>query len=449
MSFLLIPIGTYPNTFLGYQSLVSITTGIDNTAFGYESLKRLRSGSSNSAFGHGALGTLTTGTNNTAIGYLSQEDNLTGTLNVSVGARSLWNNISGNANVAIGEFALSSSTIANQNVAIGYESGKFMTTGSKNCILGSFTGFHPLIDIRTLSNYVVLSNGDGDPLLWITPTGNVNIPGGLALTGSLSITGGTVTANNPVLSATQTWNNAAVTFTGWQLNVTDTASNASSLLMNLQVGGGSKFYVGKDGIIGNAIGLGSLWINRFGTNSIVLYGAGTGNAWGVDVYSNISVNINSTLPLGWSTALYSVSDLQLWRDAANTLAQRNGVNAQTLRVYNTFTDASNYERAALQWQSNELQLRVDGAGTGQNRPFQIVVASQIVAYFNSTGNRSVALGVGAVATNATSGFVYVPTCAGTPTGIPETYTGRAPIVVDTTNNKLYFYSGGAWRDAGP
>jgi hypothetical protein len=25
----------------------------------------------------------------------------------------------------------------------------------------------------------------------------------------------------------------------------------------------------------------------------------------------------------------------------------------------------------------------------------------------------------------------------------------APIVVNTTNNKLYFYSGGAWRDAGP
>jgi hypothetical protein len=55
----------------------------------------------------------------------------------------------------------------------------------------------------------------------------------------------------------------------------------------------------------------------------------------------------------------------------------------------------------------------------------------------------------AIATTATDGFLYVPTCAGTPTGTPTTYTGRAPIVVNTTNNKLYFYSGGAWRDAGP
>lgn len=55
----------------------------------------------------------------------------------------------------------------------------------------------------------------------------------------------------------------------------------------------------------------------------------------------------------------------------------------------------------------------------------------------------------ALATTATNGFLYVPTCAGTPTGVPTSITGMAPIVVNTTNNKLYFYSGGAWRDAGP
>jgi hypothetical protein len=59
------------------------------------------------------------------------------------------------------------------------------------------------------------------------------------------------------------------------------------------------------------------------------------------------------------------------------------------------------------------------------------------------------VGTAALATTATNGFLYVPTCAGTPTGTPTTQTGTAPIVVDTTNNKLYFYSGGQWRDAGP
>lgn len=59
------------------------------------------------------------------------------------------------------------------------------------------------------------------------------------------------------------------------------------------------------------------------------------------------------------------------------------------------------------------------------------------------------VGTAALATTATDGFLYVPTCAGVPTGTPAAQTGTAPIVVNTTNNKLYFYSGGAWRDAGP
>lgn len=54
-----------------------------------------------------------------------------------------------------------------------------------------------------------------------------------------------------------------------------------------------------------------------------------------------------------------------------------------------------------------------------------------------------------IATNATTGFLYIPSCAGTPTGTPATIGSAVPLVVDRTNNKLYFYSGGAWRDAGP
>jgi hypothetical protein len=62
---------------------------------------------------------------------------------------------------------------------------------------------------------------------------------------------------------------------------------------------------------------------------------------------------------------------------------------------------------------------------------------------------NVTVGGGALATTATNRFLYVPTCAGVPTGTPTAKSGFAPIVVNTTNNKLYFYSGGAWRDAGP
>ena len=43
-----------------------------------------------------------------------------------------------------------------------------MTTGSKNTILGNYTGNQGGLDIRTANNYIVLSDGDGNPRAWIS-----------------------------------------------------------------------------------------------------------------------------------------------------------------------------------------------------------------------------------------------------------------------------------------
>ncbi len=57
-------------------------------------------------------------------------------------------------------------------------------------------------------------------------------------------------------------------------------------------------------------------------------------------------------------------------------------------------------------------------------------------------------GSAALATDATDGFLYVPSMAGSPTGTPATKPGLLPIVIDSTNNRLLFYSSGAWRAVG-
>lgn len=51
-------------------------------------------------------------------------------------------------------------------------------------------------------------------------------------------------------------------------------------------------------------------------------------------------------------------------ESANVVAQRNGATGQSFYVYNTFTDSSNYERAAIAWSSNDLIIGTQAAGTG-------------------------------------------------------------------------------------
>lgn len=77
--------------------------------------------------------------------------------------------------------------------------------------------------------------------------------------------------------------------------------------------------------------------------------------------------------LSASQALSWNGDVFLRRDAANTLGLRNGANAQTFNIYNTFTDASNYERLTLGYDSGNNAFLISGnmAGTGTHRNLEL------------------------------------------------------------------------------
>ncbi len=81
------------------------------------------------------------------------------------------------------------------------------------------------------------------------------------------------------------------------------------------------------------------------------------------VYSDGTVGIASTADFGWSSSVPNgiALDVKLARDAANILAQRNGTNAQTFRVYNTYTSGSNYERLGIQASSNAFFITPEAA----------------------------------------------------------------------------------------
>lgn len=165
------------------------------------------------------------------------------------------------------------------------------------------------------------------------------------------------------LSLAPTWNNSGATYTGLKFNVTDTASASGSLLMDLQKGGVSQFKVDKTGKLGT-------------TNAADFGGYVSGN-------NGLYVNSNLTSIGLW----FGLSaDLALYRDAANTLAQRNGLNTQTGRTYISYTDASNYQRIFQGYDGSAFYgFGLQGAGTGLSAT-SLEIGNALGAIWFRTGN---------------------------------------------------------------
>lgn len=200
------------------------------------------------------------------------------------------------------------------------------------------------------------------------------------------------------------WAASGTTFTGIKLNVTDTASAAGSLLMDLQVGGVSKFKADKTANIGisGSVNTGAIsllssanYTMTFDAGSQAVFFAVNNTSAGTAAISALGIRVGATSIFGWTSIANradGTADLTLFRDAANTLAQRNGVNAQAFNLYNTYTDASNYERGFMRFVSNVLQIGTQKLGTGAARALEfqtdgttrLTIATTGAATFSST-----------------------------------------------------------------
>jgi hypothetical protein len=135
------------------------------------------------------------------------------------------------------------------------------------------------------------------------------------------------------------------------------------------------------------------------------------------------------------------------------VANAAGDAVTTFSVYNATNTQSTYGFSLANWSAYECGgASVNGLVIGcasVDKPIVFGINASEEGRIVEAGGGWLLGQQAALATNATKGFAYIRGCAGTPTGAPTAYTGMVPLCVDTTNHKLYFYSGGAWRDAGP
>ena len=167
--------GAGPNTAVGVNSQLNTTTGQNNISMGYNSAYGLTTGSNNVAVGDQALFSNTTASSNTAVGYQAGYSTTTGIGFTAVGREAGYSNTTASYGTYIGNQAGLNAT-GTLNTFVGWASGYQVTSGTKNTIIGGYNGNQGGLDIRTSNNYIVLSDGDGNPRIQVTNTGTFVIP---------------------------------------------------------------------------------------------------------------------------------------------------------------------------------------------------------------------------------------------------------------------------------
>jgi hypothetical protein len=254
-------------------------------------------------------------------------------------------------------------------------------------------------------------------------------------------TGGTSTTTKPQVVIEPT----GATSTAWSTSGTGLGVNAASgfagNLLDLQVNGTSQARISSAGQLNvRSGGYGSPAIS-FGSNGYLA----SDSLGFIRFVSNTGASIfqaDSTALVIFNSSFSFQNDTTLSRDAADTLAQRRTTNAQTFRVYGTFTDASNHVRAALSSTSTAVTLAAETAGTGADDiPLNLTAA-----------------GTGTVKVNSVAEVVVSSTVAGLPAApvvgmLTRVTDATAPVVGMTVAGggaaaALVWYNGANWSVIG-
>lgn len=249
-------------------------------------------------------------------------------------------------------------------------------------------------------------------------------------------------------------------------------SSASQYALRVQNnGGGDLFYVAGDGSAAQNLNVGGgfgytlanahasgngLWVKA--GLSASQYALRVGNSGGSDLFF---VTGSGAVNIGAASARLT-ADLSNATHASRMLLQSTTVNGQTqvgaipngssasagFNAYNNATPASGTVAQMLAL-STEVSVRATALG-GSALPLTLYTNGAQQAQIDAAGNKIMHGGAGALATTATTGFVWVPYCLGTPTGnpgAPANSSGSVPLAIDLTANKLWFWTGAAWKQS--
>jgi hypothetical protein len=307
------------------------------------------------------------------------------------------------------------------------------------------------IDVGTSTNATTVLDFDFPDIS--TATGAIRVFRNTNTSGTRDFTiykgNGTGTSVFSVSAASSTVATGALTVTGTGVFTSSDASSYGLRLIGTSTGG-AYFYITENAVKTWAIGIddggNSL---KFRENSI------TGDtALELDVNSNaifaaaveVGTYLQGTTTNGYldlrgdsgATSGVRIQDdgfVAVGHTAAGRLLHLHATTNTDVHLTNGATGALSTDGGTITMASLDLLVNNREAGT-----VKIYTTGTERVQVPALGG--LVIGTAAIATTATDGFLYIPSCAGAPTGTPTSKTGRTPMVFDTTNNKLMIYDGG-------
>jgi len=266
---------------------------------------------------------LTTGDGNVALGYQALDASQAGGYNVAIGERALSDgNLSttGGYNTAIGHYAGFSLTGAvTLNTFLGSGAGHEITGGAKNTIIGAYDGNHGGLDIRTASNYIVLSDGDLNIALFKNANKGIKIVGNNGVGDLSNLTSGAHEITN------------------------EQGGNDYTLRLRNTDGSGSGFPL--------SIGYDNTFDDN--TSRFITCGDPTTNRFYVMSDGDVQNHDNS---------YGAISDQKLKQQIVDASSQWDDIKALTIRKYKFNSDVEDYGDSNELWRLGVVAQEVEAAG---------------------------------------------------------------------------------------
>ncbi len=338
------------------------------------------------------------------------------------------------------------------------------TSGSALTLTGgTVTASAPLIDATQTFNATtaVFTGSTSGTTLTVTAVSSGTIAVGMTLTSSGTISYGTrITALGTGTGGTGTYtisinqSRSSATLTGTPqlhaatIDITNTVSGSHSTAFRCLAGGNPIFEVFPFGPIDNAphfvritrpaaASFTNLFSIRVGTGSdpSTIFSVRDDGTCSCNTFASGGSTLQAGfLSVGDDKSIGFAGQPRLFRDAADILAQRNAAIGQTFRIYNTFTDASNYERGFMRWSSNILQIGSEKLGTGSARALELSVDGNRRLFITASGQVGVGSTTGSLSSNGL--FVDVPANSSSLTSPTVTIRGSTSVTLDNGGDPI-------------